>query len=133
SYEDGAYGLSDMAARVAAHNSRLPASHIAIAADHTHSGPDTIGAWGGVAGSYLQSIADKTAAAIDDAYANRELADIRAGPSDASDLIYNQSCSEGLNQSKDATYSGPDLCATPGKDGMLRVVQAVGPSRGPIV
>ena len=46
---------------------------------------------------------------------------MRVGASDASDLIYNQSCSEALNQSQEPVYPGPELCATPGKDGMLRV------------
>jgi hypothetical protein len=132
-YENGPFGLVDMAARVAARNPRLPANHILIAADHTHSGPDTLGAWGGVPNAYLQLVADRTVEAVEQAYRDREFADIRVGSSDASDLIYNQSCSEALNQSKDAVYPGPDLCGTPGKDGALRVVQAVAPSRGPVV
>ena len=53
-YEDGPYGLHDIAQTVAERTSRqLPADHILIASDHTHSGPDTIGAWGGVSDEYL--------------------------------------------------------------------------------
>src|SRR3954452_15107255 len=59
-YEDGPYGLSDMAAQVAKDIKGLPADHILIAADHTHSGPDTIGAWGGVSDSYFRYIHDQT-------------------------------------------------------------------------
>ena len=129
-YEDGAYGLSDMAAQVAKDIPGLPADHILIASDHTHSGPDTIGAWGGPPPGYLQYIHDQTVKAIEQAYASRRLADVRAGHSDAADLIYNQSCTEALNQSKEPDYTGPDVCATPGKDGMVRVVQATAPGGG---
>src|SRR3954467_12454783 len=127
-YEDGAYGLSDIAAQVAKDIKGLPADHILIASDHTHSGPDTIGAWGGPPPGYLDDIRQQTVAAIEQAYAQRRFADVRAGHSDASDLIYNQACTEALNQSKTPSYTGPDVCATPGKDGMVRVVQATAPS-----
>ena len=124
-YEDGPYGLDDIAQEVERQTKgRLPADHILIASDHTHSGPDTIGAWGGVSNEYLQYIHDQTVAAIVAAYKSRRAANVRAGHSDASDLIYNQSCSEALNQDKEPAYPGPEVCATPGKDGMVRVVQA---------
>jgi hypothetical protein len=129
-YEDGAYGLSDMAAQVAKDVKGLTADHILIASDHTHSGPDTIGAWGGPPPGYLKYIHDQTVKAIEQAYASRRLADVRAGHSDASDLVYNQSCSEALNQSKQPDYTGPEACATPGKDGLFRVVQATAPGGG---
>ncbi len=127
-YEDGPYGLRDMAAAVARRIPRLPVSNIVIAADHTHSGPDTIGVWGGVAPAYLQHVRDQTVAAIVEAFRTRTFATLRAGHSDASDLVYNQSCSEALNQSKTPSYPGPDACATPGKDGLVRVLQATSPS-----
>jgi hypothetical protein len=108
----------------------LRADHVLVASDHTHSGPDTIGAWGGPPPGYLGYVHDQTVKAIEQAYAARRLADVRAGHSDAPDLIYNQSCSEALNQSKQPAYTGPELCTTPGKDGMFRVVQAIAPSGG---
>jgi hypothetical protein len=129
-YEAGPYGLSDMAARVAKDIPGLPADHIMIATDHTHAGPDTIGAWGGVPQAYLVQIRDQTVRAIEEAYAQRQLADLRVGQSDAPDLIYNQSCTEALNQSKTPSYTGPDACATPGKDGLFRVLQATDPTGG---
>jgi hypothetical protein len=122
-YEDGPYGLSDIAAD-ASKVTGIPADHILITSDHTHHGPDTIGAWGGVPASYLQYIHDQTVAAIKDAFDQRQSATLSVGQSDAPDLIYNQSCSEALNQSKTPDYPGPDLCATPGKDGEFRVLQA---------
>ncbi len=127
-YEDGKTGLSDMAATVAKHVRRLPASHIVIASDHSHSAPDTIGAWGGPSRGYLDFVKSQVVAAIEAAYANRVYASLRAGHSDAGDLVYNQACTEAVNQSKQPTYPGPDVCATPGKDGMVRVLQATTPS-----
>jgi hypothetical protein len=132
-YEDGRYGLHDMAEQVAKDIPGLPADHIVIASDHTHHGPDTIGAWGGVPDDYLQLVFDRTVAVIEQAYRDRVPADIFAGQSDASTLIYNQSCSEALNQDKQPTYTGPDACATPGKDGMMRVVQARTPDGQTVV
>src|SRR4051794_8856716 len=118
-----------MAAKAAAApGGALPGDPIVIASDHTHPGPDTIGAWGGVPDSYLQTVFDQTVGAIEDAYAARQFADIRAGASDASDLIYNQGCTEALNQDKDPAYPGPDVCPVPGKDGLMRVVQATAPT-----
>ena len=127
-YQDGPFGLQAMAAEVARAIPALPVGNILIASDHTHSGPDTIGAWGGVSDAYFTSIKDKTVAAITQAYASRAFANVKAGHSDASDLVYNQACTEALNQSKTPTYPGPDACPVPGKDGMFRVVQATSPS-----
>lgn len=127
-YDDGPFGLHDMAVQVAHDIPGLPVGHIVIASDHTHHGPDTIGAWGGVSTAYLAHVRDQTVKAIETAYLQRRFATVRAGQSDASDLIYNQACSEALNQDKQPTYTGPDLCATPGKDGMMRVLRATAPS-----
>jgi hypothetical protein len=127
-YEAGPYGLHDIAAAVAHDIPGLPADHIVVASDHTHHGPDTIGAWGGVPTTYLKQVFDRTVAAIETAYTNRQFASIRAGQSDASDLVYNQACTEALNQDKTPSYPGPDVCAVPGKDGMVRVVQATAPN-----
>ena len=133
-YEDGPYGLHDIAEEVERQTKgKLSADHVLIASDHTHSGPDTIGAWGGVSDDYLRYIHDQTVAAIVAAFNSRRKANVRAGHSDASDLIYNQSCSEALNQSKKPAYPGPEICATPGKDGMVRVVQATDPKSGDVI
>ena len=126
-YEVGAYGLRDMAAK-ASTLTGIPAGNILIASDHTHHGPDTIGAWGGVSQDYLKLVFDQTVSAITTAYQQRRYADLRAGTSDASDLIYNQGCTEALNQDKTPAYAGPDVCPVPGKDGLMRVVQATTPS-----
>jgi hypothetical protein len=127
-YEDGPYGMQDMAAAISKAVPRLPVGHIILASDHSHSAPDTMGVWGGPVPGYLAFVKSQVIAAVTEAYATRSYANLVAGHSDASDLIYNQSCSEALNQSKEEAYPGPDLCATPGKDGMVRVLQATSPS-----
>ncbi|MGB8649589.1 MAG: hypothetical protein WCD35_02895 [Mycobacteriales bacterium] len=127
-YEYGKQGLSDMAAEIARQVPRLPADHVVIASDHSHSAPDTLGVWGGPSLGYLDLVKSQVVRAVREAYDDRVYADLRAGHSDASDLIYNQSCTEALNQSKTPDYPGPDVCATPGKDGMVRVLQATSPS-----
>jgi hypothetical protein len=133
-YQDGPYGLHDMAEAVEERTAgALPAENILIASDHSHSAPDTIGAWGGVSEEYLQYVHDQTVDAIVAAFEARQPADVRAGHSDASDLIYNQSCSEAINQDREATYPGPEVCATPGKDGMVRVVQATSQEDGSVI
>ena len=133
-YEDGPYGLNDIAQTVERRTrGKLPAKNVLITSDHSHSAPDTIGAWGGVSNEYLRYIHDQTVTAILHAFASRRAANVTAGHSDASDLIYNQSCSEALNQSREPEYTGPELCATPGKDGMVRVVQATDPHDGSVI
>jgi hypothetical protein len=127
-YEVGRTGLSDMAAEIARRVPRLPVNHIVIASDHSHSAPDTLGVWGGPKAGYLDFVKAQVVSAVTRAYANRGYADLAAGHSDASDLVYNQSCPEALNQSREPAYTGPNACATPGKDGMVRVVQATAPS-----
>jgi len=104
-YEAGSYGLRDMAAKAAALTG-IPAAHILIASDHTHHGPDTIGAWGGVSEAYLKLVFDRTVSAITAAYEQRQYTDLRAGTSDASDLIYNQGCTEALKPGQDTGLHG---------------------------
>ena len=137
-YRDGLKGLADMAA--AAARPTMPASSILIAGDHTHSGPDTIGAWGGMPRAYFDFVHDRTVAAITTAYDTRRFADVVAGHSAAYDLIYNQSCPEALHQSDDdgvppetmdlpcPTGSAQGTKGTEGKDGLMRVLQARTPS-----
>ena len=132
-YADGAFGLEDMAAEIAALEPRLPLENVLIASDHTHSGPDTLGVWGGPTEEYLAFLKQSVVDAVLEAYGTRSLADLRAGQSDASDLVYNQSCTEALNQSAEPAYPGPEVCATPGKDGTVRVLQATEPDGDVVV
>ncbi len=132
-YRDGLKGLADMAAAAAAPN--MPARNILIASDHTHSGPDTVGAWGGMPKAYFDFVYSRTVSAIRDAYAQRRFATVVAGHSAAYDLIYNQSCPEALYQGDDGVPDGAQTLPCPtgsakgsdgtdGKDGLVRVLQA---------
>src|SRR3712207_7192650 len=61
--------LDDIARRVAADVPGLPADHILIASDHSHSAPDTIGAWGGVDEAYFAHI-DRKSTRLNSSHAN---------------------------------------------------------------
>jgi len=118
-------GLDAIAKRVASQIPTLPASNIVIANDHTHSGPDAIGAWGFITHDYLDFIADQTVAAITEAFNTRKAATIVAGADDAPTMIYNQTCTEALNQSPSSNF--PNNICDPfldGKDAWVRVLQA---------
>src|SRR5262245_10826972 len=108
---DPADGLYAIEQRVAARIPALPASNIVIANDHTHSGPDAIGVWGFIPRDYLDYIANQIVAAIVTAYNARRPATIVAGADDAPDMIYNQTCTEALNQ--DETSNLPNNVCDP--------------------
>lgn len=127
-------GLAAIAARVQAAVPGLPASNIVISNDHTHSGPDAIGVWGFIARDYLAHIADRTVEAIVAAYASRRPATLIAGASDAPDLIYNQTCTEALNQGASDPY--PNTICDPMlelKDSWVRVMQARDAETGGVI
>jgi hypothetical protein len=127
-------GLYAIEQRVAADISDLPASNIVISNDHTHSGPDAIGAWGFIPHDYLAFIADQIVAAIEEAYATRRAATLVAGADDAPDLIYNMTCTEALNQDPESNF--PNNVCTPFedmKDSWVRVLQARDASTGAVI
>jgi hypothetical protein len=141
-YKGGRYGLRDIAAAVAAarpyHSPTDPGlqiHHVLVAADHTHSGPDTVGAWGFVPEAYMQQVYERAVAAIVDAYDHRVAAELVAGGSEARDLVYDQNCTEALDQSPGSSFPR-DVCDQPAQDVMdarLRVLQAKRVSDGGVV
>jgi len=127
-------GLRAIAERVAADIPGLPADNIVIANNHTHSGPDAIGAWGFIPHDYLDYIASQTVAAIEEAFNTRKAATISAGADDAPDMIYNMACTEALNQSADSNF--PNNVCSPfleSKDSWVRVLQARDASSGNVI
>jgi hypothetical protein len=135
-YRGGAYGLSDITAQVAAERAGLRADHIIVAADHTHSGPDTIGAWGFVPEAYMATIKAAAVAAIEEAYDRRVDARLDVGRSEALGLVYNQNCTQALNQSPTPDYTGPEACNVPDQqlmDAQVRVLQARAVPDGPVI
>lgn len=100
---DGPVGLRDMRLRIAqASGGALSASDIVIQSDHTHGGPDPIGAWGGVPLSYRRYIADQTVAAILDAYHSMRRGTLWYGTAPGRDLLANQFDYDPANQSVDS-------------------------------
>ena len=125
-YQRGIPGLIDIEKAASARTSgALPAENILISNDHTHSGPDMIGAWGFVPDEYARFIGSQTVEAIVAAFNSREPASIVAGADLAPDLIYNMTCTEALNQSADSNYPG-NICdpTQENKDSWLRLLQA---------
>src|SRR5207244_2334836 len=83
---------------------------------------------------YLDFIASQTVAAIEEAYNARRAATIVAGTDDAPDMMYNQTCTEALNQSADSNF--PNNICTPfleNKDSWVRVLQARDASTGDVI
>ena len=67
--KNGPWGLLDMRKEVERRTGgALPAESVVIQSDHSHSGPDALGVWGGVPDEYLQYVSDRTVEAIVAAY-----------------------------------------------------------------
>lgn len=114
--KDGPYGLQDMRAAVArATGGGLPAEGVVIQSDHSHSGVDGMGVWGGIPLAYRRYIFDQTVAAIVDAWRTRRPAVLRYGVAPGRDLLSNQFASDPANQSVDSD---------------VRVMQALDPVSG---
>jgi hypothetical protein len=126
-YKGGGYGLADIAAEASRRRPALRPEYMIISSDHTHSGPDTIGAWGFVPEDYMRAIFNAAVDAIVAAYDSRVDAYLGFGTSLATDLVYNQNCTEALNQGATPAYTGPAACNVPDqsdKDAYVRVLQA---------
>jgi hypothetical protein len=60
----------------------VPADHVIVQADHSHSGPDTIGIWGGIPTSYLEQLQAGAVDAAVAAWDARKPAVLYAGTAD---------------------------------------------------
>jgi hypothetical protein len=74
----GAYHMRQAISR----RTGVPASNVIIQADHSHSGPDTIGIWGGVPTSYLELLQKAAVEAGTRAWEKRAPARIKVGRAD---------------------------------------------------
>jgi hypothetical protein len=108
----------------------LPADHVDIQCDHSHGGPDLIGAWGGVPTEYLAYVQKQTVGAIVAAFAAQRPAQLWYGTA--------QSGVEGRNQvphdTNDPLLTNQMLDDPTGAnevmDDELRVLQARDPKTG---
>jgi neutral/alkaline ceramidase-like enzyme len=90
-YKKGPVGLIDVAAGVeTATGGQIPRQHVIVSSDHSHSGPDTTGVWGGLPLTYLTFLRDQMVGAIADAYAARRPAQLLSGTADATALLHSQ-------------------------------------------
>jgi hypothetical protein len=101
--KDGPYGLVDMRRAVAARtHGALRADEVFIQSDHTHSGADAMGVWGGVPLSYRKRMFDHTVDAIVDAWDHRRpAAELVYGTADGGELLNNQFGYDPNNQEMD--------------------------------
>ncbi|HZI92463.1 MAG TPA: hypothetical protein VFD31_12680, partial [Thermoleophilaceae bacterium] len=89
--KDGPYGLVDIRKTVQQRTSGgLKASQVVVQSDHSHSGPDTIGVWGGVPVGYRKLIADRTVDAIAQAFNTMRPGGLFYGTAPGRDLLSNQ-------------------------------------------
>ncbi len=115
--KDGPYGIVDMRRAVEERtNGALKASQVVVQSDHSHSGPDTIGVWGGVPVAYRKMIADRTVDAIVAAFQDQRPGTLYYGTAPGRDLLSNQ-----------FDYDAPNKAV----DSDVRVLQARGPSGKP--
>jgi hypothetical protein len=133
-YKQCACGIWDVRQQVAA-DTHVPVDSIVVNSDHSHSGPDLIGLWGGVPVDYLHLVHDQTVRALEDALASAVPAHLLAGSSvptmpapdqgryvkgsatPGEDLVHSQFSKDGLTGYDDSAV-----------DTQLRVLQAVTPS-----
>ena len=101
--KDGPYGLADLRLAVArATGGAIRASAVTIQSDHTHSGPDLMGVWGGVPLAYRKFVFERTLQAITTAYAQRRLGRLWYGTAEGRDLLSNQFDYDAANKGLDS-------------------------------
>lgn len=130
-YKQCACGITDIRQTVATRLG-VPMDSIVVNSDHSHSGPDLIGLWGGVPVSYLRFVHDQTVEALETAYERAVPAYLLAGtstpvmptPSAGGYLPGTATPGEALvhSQFTPDTATGHDDSAV---DRQLRVLQAV--------
>src|SRR3954467_1435024 len=100
---DGPYGISDVRRAVAqATDGRLPASRVIVQSDHSHSGVDLMGVWGGTPDAYRAYVVKQTTEAILAAYRARRAGTLWYGTAPGRDLLSNQFDYDAANQAMDS-------------------------------
>jgi hypothetical protein len=106
--KDGPYGIVDMRREVERRTGgELAAEQVIVQSDHSHSGPDGMGVWGGLPLDYRKRIFDHTVEAIVAAYDARQPGTLVYGTAKGNDLagqpnlLNNQFSTDPANQSLD--------------------------------
>jgi hypothetical protein len=85
SYKADGVGIYHLRQEVA-RRTGVPADHVIVQADHSHSGPDTIGIWGGVPESWLRHLQSQAVEAAVAAWRARRPARIFVGTADGAGI-----------------------------------------------
>lgn len=98
-----AHGIIDMRRAIAkATAGALPATRVIIQSDHSHSGADALGVWGGVPADFIAYMRKQTEAAILTAWFNRAPGRLFYGVAEGKDLLTNQFSYDESNTSQDS-------------------------------
>lgn len=101
--KQGPYGLIDMRKRVEERTGgALKAEDVVIQSDHSHSGADPMGVWGGVPDDFMKYMADRTVDAIVAAYESKRLGRLYYGTAPGRDLLSNQFDYDAANKVMDS-------------------------------
>jgi hypothetical protein len=100
---DGAYGIADVRKAVEkATRGGLKASQVIVQSDHSHSGPDLLGVWGGAPASYRAYVVKQTVDAIVEAWRTRRRGALYYGTAPGRDLLSNQFDYDAANSAVDS-------------------------------
>src|SRR3954462_4577845 len=101
--KDGPYGLVDIRKEVERRTGgALSADHVVVQSDHSHSGPDFMGVWGGVPVEYRRFVMSQAVAAIVAAYEGRRAGRLYYGTAPGRDLLSNQFDYDDANKAMDS-------------------------------
>ncbi len=81
---------------------KLPAERVIVQSDHSHSGADAMGVWGGVSKDFMEYMKTQTQNAILAAWFNRRPGNLYYGSTEGKDLLTNQFRDDPVNQSQDS-------------------------------
>ncbi len=89
--QEGPFGLVDLRREVAARSGGLlDPQRVVVQANHSHSGPDLLGAWGGVSLAYRKLVYDRTVEAALEALERLRPVTLSYGVAGAKELLNNQ-------------------------------------------
>lgn len=83
--QDGLVAMRNQAAAA----THLPVANVVFSSTHSHTAPDTIGAWGGAPASYFTLVRDAGVRAVESAVEHLHQAWLRRGDASAASLMYN--------------------------------------------
>jgi hypothetical protein len=111
------YGYAQIAA-AAATATGIPASHVIFSSTHSHTAPDTIGAWGGSPTSYFDLVRSAAIKVVKAAVASMQPAWLRRGTANGASYVYNPIPTAISNSAGDNHKTWP-------VDGTVTVLQAL--------